>query len=250
MAPVLQAATTAGVAAPRGVPDVLALVVDEMVGSASASDERAAGDIGPVRRKDVNRIFKYARTVLRESLVTIQADTLSKPFIAAAERALEQAALSKLGRAAFIEKMDALASRYGAGNYRSSYANTWYDTIVLNGVYNRALGRAYESPPTRNLFPFFAFRDAGIEGVRPSHHALNGFVARVDWDGWPSYVPPLDWNCRCRRVPVSFVIAKALGWIGKDFPLGTDFLQPRTVGGVPVTPGRSPRFNAPFSLAL
>lgn len=210
---------------------------------------RAAIDPGEgVRRADVNRVFTYVRQVLRSSLVDLQSRTLDEGFISSAEELLKKAAGEKWGRERFIAEVGRLAESYGATNFRTSYAATWYRTIILNASYNRALLVAYNSEPTSRLYPFLAIRTVDDEVRRPEHGAMDGFVARTNWKGWRKYLPPYGWNCRCRAVPVSYLIARELGWIGEDFPRGDHFLQPRTVNGKRITPGRSPGFVEPFSL--
>ena len=34
-------------------------------------------------------------------------------------------------------------------------------------------------------------------GVRPSHRVLHGLTKRIDDPYWDTYLPPLDYNCRC-----------------------------------------------------
>lgn len=207
---------------------------------------RAAGDIGRPRRVDVNRLFGHVRTTLEGSLVQIQHETLDAPFVAAAEELLHKAALQKWGKARFRESIEALADRYGATTFTGSMADTWYNTTVLNASYNRAALTAYGTGPAARLFPYLAFRDAGDDVVRPTHHALNGFVARSDWAGWEALTPPLGWNCRCRLVPVSATIANALGWEG-EYPRGREFLMPRTgEDGEFIMPGPDMEFRAPL----
>lgn len=243
--PYLSAAQALGTIDGAVTPEMLiGAAVDRLTGTAGLPIRAASATTpGQVRRVDVNRVFTYARDVLRGGLVDLQAKTLDAPFIADAEALLKEAALAKWGRARFAEEMDSLAESWGATNYRSSYANTWYDTIILNSSYNKSLRVAYAAEPTKRLFPFLAYRTVGDTRVRPEHAALDGFVARVDWDGWDRYTPPLGWNCRCRIVPVAYAIARELGWLGEEFPRGTTFLLPLVVGEKIVIPGRSPGFS-------
>jgi hypothetical protein len=222
--------------------------IDQIAGKAKRSG-RAATKPGAVMEADVLRLKRYVDQVVRGSLVDIQSKTLTESFVVAVEGSIQDAALENWSREKFLARMDALAARFGETAYRGSYAETWFDTIVLNTSYNLALDKCFTAAPTKKLFPFFAFRTDGGPNVRASHDALNGFVAPVDWPGWDDYSPPLDWGCHCRKVPVSHLIAAALGWIGKEFPLGVDFLKPRKVGGEYVVPGRAPDFDVPLTIS-
>lgn len=46
------------------------------------------------------------------------------------------------------------------------------------------------------------YRTAGDDKVRADHQALNGTTLPIDDPFWNSFLPPLDWNCRCTVVEV------------------------------------------------
>lgn len=46
------------------------------------------------------------------------------------------------------------------------------------------------------------YRTAGDDKVREEHQALDGTTLPVNDSFWDSYLPPLDWNCRCTTVQV------------------------------------------------
>jgi phage putative head morphogenesis protein, SPP1 gp7 family len=46
------------------------------------------------------------------------------------------------------------------------------------------------------------YRTAGDDKVREEHQALDGTTLPVNDPFWDSYLPPLDWNCRCTTVQV------------------------------------------------
>lgn len=46
------------------------------------------------------------------------------------------------------------------------------------------------------------YRTAGDDKVRADHQELNGTTLPLDDKFWDSYLPPLDWGCRCTTVQV------------------------------------------------
>lgn len=52
--------------------------------------------------------------------------------------------------------------------------------------------------------------------VRPTHAAMQGFVAARGWDGWPKCRPLNGWNCRCGCRFLTNKEAEKLGYIGSD----------------------------------
>lgn len=225
--------------------DLVAAALDAL--RVPGEHERAAGDrVAGIRRSDLNRVQRYVRKTWRGSLVDLQSKTLEQPFLEAVEGAMRTAARDKWGRDRFLEEVDRLALEYGSEGFRGSYAQTWHRTVVQNASFNRGTQLAYAADPTRRLFPFLVLRTVGDDRVRPNHAMLDGFVAPSGWDGWDRYAPPLGWNCRCRLVPVSVVIAKALGWIGKDFPNGRKHTHGKVIKGLRVVAGRDSGFDSPL----
>lgn len=45
--------------------------------------------------------------------------------------------------------------------------------------------------------PWWVYRTAGDQNVRPSHDALKNTVLRYDDPFWDAHYPPNDWGCRC-----------------------------------------------------
>lgn len=191
----------------------------------------------PIRRKDLNRLSRHVRRAARESLVELHAKTLDGAFVDRAQEILRRAALEKWSRERFVGRIVREAEAFGEGNFRRSYAETWYRTIVFNNGYNQAATLAYGAEPTRRLYPYLAYNTMRDSRVRPSHRLLDTFVARSNWPGWATYRPPLEWGCRCRLVPVSVVVARELGW-EDDFPRGTSYLETRDG----IVPGRAGDF--------
>jgi SPP1 gp7 family putative phage head morphogenesis protein len=209
--------------------------------------ERAATLPGPVRRGDVLRVKRYVEKNLGNSLIKLQVETLEEPFLRDCETQLREVAAGKLSKEAFRIKVGKLANRYGI-EFKGSIADTWY-TTTLNASYNRALLVAYRHEPTSRLIPHLAIRTVGDDRVRPSHAALDGFVAETSWKGWPKYTPPFGYRCRCRLVPVLYQISKSLGWTDQAFPRGGQFLAPKEGKGGTIVPGAEPGFESILQLA-
>lgn len=225
--------------------DLVTEALDAMGEPQSGRGERVALS-GQVRRGDVNRIFKHVRRVWRDPMLDLQAQQ-DEAFLAASEEIVKSASLGKWGKDRFVATIDNLAQDYGLEGY-GRHAKTWYRTVVLNASYNRGLLLALHGTPASRLYPFLVLRTVGDELVTDEHALLDGFVAASGWPGWKAYIPPLGWNCRCRLVFVSYSVAEALGWLGKEFPRGRGFLQPKKVKGRLVIPGRTPGFLPPLEI--
>lgn len=75
-------------------------------------------------------------------------------------------------------------------------------TIVRTNVTGaEARGRIQQARRMPAAFPAMEVVTAGDSRVRPSHAAMEGFRAAVDWPGWASWAhPPFradPWSCRC-----------------------------------------------------
>lgn len=82
--------------------------------------------------------------------------------------------------------------------FNKAYLETEYTTAVLTGeaasTYKRLKGQA-------DIFPYWMYRSAGDDLVRPAHRLLEGMVLRNDHSAWKSIYPPNGWRCRCYIVP-------------------------------------------------
>lgn len=251
LSPIWEEAVDAGIV--QGKPrDAITAALDALYYSKGLKPEpgRSAGDPARgVRRTDVNRIFGYVRQVMRSSLLDLQAQ-YDAGFMVAAEEMLRKAALGKWGRERYVDSMMKLAEGYGAVGFKAAHAATWYRTVILNAGYNQGMLVAFNGQPTMRLYPFLAYRTVGDERVRPNHAALAGLVAPTSWPGWREYTPPLGWNCRCRLVPVSYAVARELGWLDQKFPRGEEFFRPLIQDdGELLFPGFDPDFPSPLQAA-
>lgn len=67
-------------------------------------------------------------------------------------------------------------------------------------------------PEIGDQFPFARYDTRDDVGVRPTHAAMNGFVALRTWDGWKTVRPKNGFNCRCITVFVTMRQAMERGW--------------------------------------
>lgn len=65
-------------------------------------------------------------------------------------------------------------------------------------------------------FPFAAYHSRDDAVVRPTHHAMDGFVAHRSWDGWSRARPKCGFNCRCKLRYYSTMEAKRMGWMDQS----------------------------------
>lgn len=231
------------VAVASGIDDACAMQWDSKVAGMSVeamksvlihrltfASNMSAFEPGVVTNSDLSRIVKYIETVWSGHVVDLQSKTLDAGFLGEASDLARKAASENMSKADFLDKMQSLSNDYGEEGYNSAYGATWHRTY-LNATYNRGVELVYSAEPTRRLYPYATIRDAGGPvgygkgKVRPTHRALDGFVARIDWPLWYEYTPPYDWNCRCRKIAIRADIAKAAGYVG-DTPRGTSFLNP------------------------
>lgn len=69
---------------------------------------------------------------------------------------------------------------YGAGNYEK-----------------------YQDPDLKDMLPYFRYSAILDSGTRPTHRAMNGFIAARDDPIWDEWWPPNGFNCRCGVVAIN-----------------------------------------------
>lgn len=65
-------------------------------------------------------------------------------------------------------------------------------------------------------FPFAEYRSREDSKVRPTHAAMDGFVALRSWTGWARARPKNGFNCRCLLRFFSRLESIRKGWMNKD----------------------------------
>lgn len=83
--------------------------------------------------------------------------------------------------------------------------NKTYNEVYLEAEYSNAVASAQSAASMidykDNGIEMLEFVDAGDRRVRNSHHLLNGAIYAIDDPFWDMYDPPLDWGCRCDKIP-------------------------------------------------
>lgn len=83
--------------------------------------------------------------------------------------------------------------------FNKRWQRTEYDTAVLTA--ESASNYQRLAKKTR-LFPYWEYKTAGDDQVRPEHAALDGLVLQSNDPKWDKIFPPNGWNCRCFVVPL------------------------------------------------
>ncbi len=83
--------------------------------------------------------------------------------------------------------------------YNRNYLNAEYKFAVQSSQM-AVKWQDFEKDGDRYLLQY---RTASDDKVRPEHAVLNGTTLPIDDPFWNSYLPPLDWGCRCTTVQVS-----------------------------------------------
>lgn len=88
--------------------------------------------------------------------------------------------------------------RHIDSQYNRNYLNAEYK-FAVQSAQMAAKWNDFEKDGDRYLLQY---RTASDDRVRPEHAALNGTTLPIDDPFWNSYLPPLDWGCRCTAVQV------------------------------------------------
>lgn len=82
--------------------------------------------------------------------------------------------------------------------FNKQWQKTEYETAVLTAEsasnYQRLLSKT-------KLFPYWEYKTAGDDRVRPEHVELDGLILPANDPRWDKIFPPNGWKCRCYVVP-------------------------------------------------
>lgn len=154
---------------------ILLRLSDAVVRGFDINDEILAEQANLIAHFDRNvAVFSAAKThqqVVDMSLKLVGADGLKTPF----------SLFKKEARAIFDE-------------YNVNWLKTEYRTAFNNSL---AARQWVDFEADRDITPLLRFDTAGDERVRDEHVELDGVVRHIDDPFWNTYLPPIDWNCRC-----------------------------------------------------
>ncbi len=82
--------------------------------------------------------------------------------------------------------------------FNKRWQTTEFETATLiseaAATYQRLIKKA-------KLFPYWEYKTAGDDKVRPEHQKLNGIILPANDPLWKKIFPPNGWKCRCYIVP-------------------------------------------------
>lgn len=89
------------------------------------------------------------------------------------------------------------------------------ETIFRNAMQNAyAAGRWDQATRNRAIRPILMYDAINDSRTRPSHKALDGFMARIVDPVWKRIHPPGGHNCRCTTITLTEKQARDRGWSG------------------------------------
>lgn len=206
-------------------------------------------DITPLPPEDAIRLFRDKVPLTRSAFDQIieayrgRAFTIAKQetvqAVSVVQVLLDQVLTDGLTLKDFRAGLDAAAEAGGIRAVNPYHARTVFETNVQT-AYNAGRWELYQAPEVVAAFPLYEYHTVGDARVRPTHAAMNGYVARRDDPIWETWWPPCGFNCRCTVTAISAVEAER------------DGIQPR--GTVPTVDGRpaepDPGFAGNAALAI
>jgi SPP1 gp7 family putative phage head morphogenesis protein len=96
----------------------------------------------------------------------------------------------------FEAAVNALTDKAGVARL----ARTQIDNVFQTNVQTAYQNGRYEQltdPAVLIALPYWMYRTAGDDRVRPAHAALDGFAAKASDVVWHRLYPPCGYNCRC-----------------------------------------------------
>ncbi len=83
--------------------------------------------------------------------------------------------------------------------FNKRWQQTEYETAVLTAEsasnYQRLINKT-------KLYPFWMYKTAGDDEVRPEHAELDGLILPANDPRWDKIFPPNGWKCRCYVIPL------------------------------------------------
>lgn len=79
--------------------------------------------------------------------------------------------------------------------FNKTWQKTEWDTALLTA---EAASNYRRLMMNKAVFPYWEYRTAGDDKVRPRHQLLEGIILHHSDSRWKKIFPPNDWKCRCR----------------------------------------------------
>jgi SPP1 gp7 family putative phage head morphogenesis protein len=96
----------------------------------------------------------------------------------------------------FEAAVNALTDKAGVARLTRTQIDTVFQTNVQTAYQNGRFEQLMD-PAILAALPYWMYRTAGDDRVRPAHAALDGFAARATDVVWHRLYPPCGYNCRC-----------------------------------------------------
>lgn len=96
----------------------------------------------------------------------------------------------------FQAAVNTLTDKAGIDRLASAQIGSVFQTNVQT-AYQNGRFEQMSDPAVAAALPFWTYRTAGDDRVRPAHAALDGFSARNNDVVWNRIYPPCGYNCRC-----------------------------------------------------
>lgn len=96
----------------------------------------------------------------------------------------------------FQAAVNALTDQAGIARLSATQINTVFQTNVMT-AYGNGRFEQMADPAVAAALPYWTYRTAGDDRVRPAHAALDGFTAKIKDPVWNRLYPPCGYNCRC-----------------------------------------------------
>ncbi|HKV94893.1 MAG TPA: phage minor head protein [Candidatus Angelobacter sp.] len=109
----------------------------------------------------------------------------------------------------FQAAVNALTDAAGVARLAKTQIDTVFQTAVQTAYQNGRFEQMTD-PAVVAALPYWMYRTAGDDRVRPAHAALDGFCAKYNDVVWNRLYPPCGYNCRCT------VTAEGPGDVGAD----------------------------------
>ena len=118
------------------------------------------------------------------------------------DESLKQAIHLGQTKRAWLGEANAVFDAVGLTRRAPHHLETIYETVGQS-AYAHGRWEQMRQPHVMEARPWWKYSTAGDSHVRPSHAAMEGFVARADDEIWNAWYPPNGFRCRCTVVSLS-----------------------------------------------